>query len=70
MFKIRAIDDRIKRAHLEPREQDIIDTVSILRAFNITSFDSINNETVKNTVQYFPFAVNYLIENGIMTGKK
>ena len=70
MFKIRAIDDRINHAKLEPRQQDIIDCVSILRAYNIKSFDKIENEIIKNTVPYFPYAANYLIDQNIMKGNK
>ncbi|WP_026493720.1 hypothetical protein [Butyrivibrio sp. XPD2002] len=70
MFKIRAMDDRIALAKLEPRQQDVLDVVSILRAFGIKDFDSIDNETIKNTIPYFPAAVNYLIDNGIFIGTK
>ncbi|SEG39473.1 hypothetical protein SAMN04487934_12310 [Eubacterium ruminantium] len=70
MFKIRAIDDRIHLAHLEPREQDVIDVVSILRAFHIDDIDEIKNELLKNTIKYFPYAVNYLIDCGVVNGNK
>lgn len=70
MFKIRAMDDRIELAHLEPREQDILDVVSITRAFGIKSFDDIPNELIKSTIPYFPYAVNFLIDNNIIGGTK
>ncbi|MBR1861484.1 MAG: hypothetical protein IJ796_06465 [Lachnospiraceae bacterium] len=70
MFKIRAMDNRIELAHLEPREQDILDVVSITRAFGITNFDDIENELIKRTVPYFPHAVNYLIDNNIICGTR
>ena len=70
MFKIRAMDNRIELAHLEPREQDIIDVVSITRAFGIKSFDEIPNEQIKRTIPYFPHAVNFLIDNNIIGGTK
>ena len=70
MFKIRAMDNRIELAHLEPREQDILDVVSITRAFGIKNFDDIPNEQIKSTIPYFPHAVNYLIDNNIIEGTK
>lgn len=70
MFKIRAMDNRIELAHLEPREQDILDIVSITRAFGIKNFDDIPNEQIKSTIPYFPHAVNYLIDNIIIEGTK
>ncbi len=54
MFKIRAMDDRIARAKLEPREQDVVDVVSILKAFDIDDFDRVDNEVIKSTIPYFP----------------
>ena len=70
MFKIRAMDNRIELAHLEPREQDILDVVSITRAFGIKTFDDIPNEQIKSTIPYFPYAVNYLIDNNIIVGTR
>jgi len=70
MFKIRAMDNRIELAKLEPREQDVLDAVSILRAFEITNLDHIEDETVRNTIPYFPYAVNYLIDNNMIKGTK
>ena len=70
MFKIRAIDDRIHLAELEPREQDIIDAVSILRAFGVENLDRIENELIRNTIRYFPYAKDYLLENGFVRGTK
>lgn len=70
MFKIRAMDDSINLAKLEPREQDIVDVISILRAYNINDLDNISNDIIKNTIQYFPYAVNHLIENGYINGSK
>ena len=70
MFKIRAMDNRIELAHLEPREQDILDVVSITRAFGIKNFDDIPNEQIKSTIPYFPHAVNYLIDNNIIVGTR
>ena len=70
MFKIRAIDDRIHLAELEPREQDIIDAVSILRAFGVENLDRIENELIRNTIRYFPYAKDYLLENGCVRGTK
>ena len=70
MFKIRAIDNRIELAHAMPREQDVMDVISILRAYKINDLDNIANETISNTLQYFPFAVNYLINNNMVKGTK
>ena len=70
MFKIRAMDNRIELAHLEPREQEILDVVSITRAFGINNFDDISNEQIKSTIPYFPYAVNYLIDNNIIVGTR
>ncbi len=70
MFKIRAMDDRIALAKLEPREQDVVDVVSILKAFDIGDLDNIDNEVIRSTIPYFPSAVNYLIDNGIFIGTK
>ena len=70
MFKIRAMDDRITLAKLEPREQDVVDVVSILKAFDIEDFDRVDNEVIGSTIPYFPSAVNYLIDNGLFRGAK
>ncbi|MCR4597553.1 MAG: hypothetical protein K5678_00805 [Acetatifactor sp.] len=70
MFKIRSVDDRINLAHMEPRAQDVIDVVSILRAFKISDLDDVGIELIRNTIPYFPNAVNYLIENGMVRGTK
>ena len=70
LFKIRAMDDRINRAHMEPRAQDVIDVVSILRAFEISDLDVINVDLIGATIQYFPYAINYLIENGLVKGTR
>lgn len=67
-FKIRAIDDRIHCAESEPREQDVVDVISILKAYDISDFDKITNEAIKTTVPYFPYAVNYLIDNRMLQG--
>lgn len=70
MFKIRAMDDRIHLAKLEPREQDIIDVISIFRAYDIDNLNNIENEHIKNTIQYFPYAINFLIDKGFIEGEK
>ena len=70
MFKIRAMDDRINLARLEPREQDVVDVASMLRAFDINNTDNISNELIRNTMLYFPYAVNYLLDIGIVAGTK
>lgn len=70
MLKIRAMYDRIALAKLEPREQDVVDVVSILKAFDIEDFDRVGSEVIRSTIPYFPLAVNYLIDNGISRGTK
>jgi hypothetical protein len=64
------MDDRINRAHMEPRAQDVIDVISILRAFEISDLDVINVDLIGSTIQYFPYAINYLIENGLVKGTR
>ena len=69
-FKIRAMDDRINRAHLNPREQDIMDVISILHACRIKDLDNIKNPIIEEDFKYFPYAVNYLIDKKIIKGTK
>lgn len=70
MFKLRAIDDRIVLAGAEPRQQDVIDVVSILKAFEVENLDNVSNTAICNTISYFPSAINYLIDNDIFKGTK
>lgn len=70
MFKIRAIDDRIALANTEPRQQDVVDAISILRAYGISDLTIISNESIKHTLQYFPNAVNYFVDNNMVLGNR
>jgi len=48
------MDDRITLAKLEPREQDVVDVVSILKAFDIEDFDRVDNEVIRSTILEIP----------------
>lgn len=60
LFKIRAIDDRINLAKLEPRAQDVMDVISILKAYGEKELSSIKNDKIASSLQYFESAVNYI----------
>ena len=60
MFKLRAIDDRINIQKLEPRPQDVMDVLSILKAFGEKDILHVKNEWIASSIQYFPSAVSYI----------
>lgn len=60
LFKIRAIDDRINLAKLEPRAQDVMDVVSILKAYGEKELSNIQNDRIASSLQYFESAVKYI----------
>ncbi|MBP5178406.1 MAG: hypothetical protein J6066_02415 [Lachnospiraceae bacterium] len=60
LFKIRAIDDRINLAKLEPRAQDVMDVVSILKAYGEKELSNIKNDRIASSLQYFESAVKYI----------
>jgi len=45
----------------------VVDAISILRAYGITDLSDISNDTIRNTIQYFPNAINYFINNNMMS---
>jgi len=60
VLEVKAIDDRINIQKLEPRPQDVMDVLSILKAFGEKDILHVKNEWIASSIQYFPSAVSYI----------
>ena len=62
LFKVRAVDIELK-SNRKPRQQDIIDVISIMQFYNQKDFLNINIPQMSKILDMYPEASKYLAEN-------